>query len=336
VQILNAITIADTHKKQPFFFDSPIIPPLFSVLIVWLAFWLFVPNFGSVRTVSGVLNAASINAIVVIGVTMLMIAGEFDLSVGAVMSIARYIFAHMIVGGGSPIIAIGLALLVSTLMGAINGLITLYTRLPSFIVTLGTLSIYRGLVWVYSGGEMVQTTEKLAVYEFLNGRLEFINDLIRRANFRTATVWVILLAVIFQIILTRTRFGNHIFAVGGNPQAAIAQGVNIKWVKIICFSLTSALAGLAGILTFSQFASVFVATGATVELTAIAGAVVGGTLLSGGVGSIIGGLLGILLIDTLRSGVVLLGFPSDNFAAVVGITIVGVALLIDWIRGRLS
>ncbi|HXV98438.1 MAG TPA: ABC transporter permease [Anaerolineae bacterium] len=332
---MKAITL-DSPKKQPFFADSPIIPPLLSVIIVWLVFWLFVPNFGTIRTVSGVLNAASINAIVVIGVTMLMIAGEFDLSVGAVMAMGGYVFANIMVEGGSPIVAIGLALLVSALMGAVNGLITVYARLPSFIVTLGTLSIYRGLVWVYSGGEMVQTTEKLALYELLNGRLEFINDLIPRANFRTATIWVILLAIIFQIILTRTRFGNHIFAAGGNPQAAIAQGVNIKRVKIICFAITGALAGLAGILTFSQFASVFVATGASVELTAIAGAVVGGTLLSGGVGSIVGGLLGILLIDTLRSGVVLLGFPSDNFAAVVGVTIVGVALLIDWIRGRLS
>lgn len=326
----------DSRKKQTLVFDSPIIPPLFSVVMVWLLFWLLVPNFGTVRTVAGVFNAASVNAIVVIGVTMLMIAGEFDLSVGAVMAMGAYIFANIMVGGGSPVAAIGLALLVSTLMGAVNGLITVYTRLPSFIVTLGTLSIYRGLVWVYSGGEMIQTTEKLVLYDWLNGRLDFVNDLLPRANFRTATLWVILLAVIFQIILTRTRLGNHIFAAGGNAQAAIAQGVNIKWVKIICFALTGALAGLAGILTFSQFSSVFVATGASVELTAIAGAVVGGTLLSGGVGSIVGGLLGILLIDTLRSGVVLLGFPSDNFAAVVGVTIIGVALLIDWIRGRLS
>ncbi|NJN93862.1 MAG: ABC transporter permease [Anaerolineales bacterium] len=326
----------DSRKKQSFAFDSPIIPPLFSVLFVWLLFWLFVPNFGTVRTVAGVFNAASINAIVVIGVTMLMIAGEFDLSVGAVMAMGGYIFANIMVADGSPVAAIGLALLVSTLMGAVNGLITVYTKLPSFIVTLGTLSIYRGLVWVYSGGEMVQTTEKLVLYDWLNGRLDFVNDLLPRANFRTATLWVILLAVLFQIILTRTRFGNHIFAAGGNAQAAIAQGVNIKQVKIICFALTGALAGLAGILTFSQFSSVFVATGASVELTAIAGAVVGGTLLTGGVGSIVGGLLGILLIDTLRSGVVLLGFPSDNFAAVVGVTIIGVALLIDWIRDRLS
>ncbi|MBE7468283.1 MAG: hypothetical protein DPW09_40160 [Anaerolineae bacterium] len=332
---MSAISL-ENRKKQAFVFDSPIIPPLFSLVMVWLLFWLFVPNFGTVRTVAGVFNAASINAVVVIGVTMLMIAGEFDLSVGAVMAMAAYIFANIMIGGGSPVAAIGLALLISTLMGAVNGLITVYTRLPSFIVTLGTLSIYRGLVWVYSGGEMAQTTEKLVLYDWLNGRLDFVNDLLPRANFRTATLWVILLAVIFQIILTRTRLGNHIFAAGGNAQAAIAQGVNIKQVKIICFALTGALAGLAGILTFSQFSSVFVATGASVELTAIAGAVVGGTLLSGGVGSIVGGLLGILLIDTLRSGVVLLGFPSDNFAAVVGVTIIGVALLIDWIRGRLS
>jgi simple sugar transport system permease protein len=306
------------------------------MVIVWVAFWLLVPNFGTVRTVSGVLNSASINAVVVIGVTLLMIAGEFDLSVGAVMAMGGYIFAQGMVSGDSPVVAIGLALLVSALMGTINGLVTVYTRIPSFIVTLGTLSIYRGAVWVYSGGEMIQTTEKLPLYEFLNGRLDLVNDLIQRANFRTATVWVILLALLFQIILTRTRFGNHIFAVGGNPQAALAQGVNIKLVKIICFSITGALAGLAGILTFSQFASVFVATGAAVELTAIAGAVVGGTLLTGGVGSVIGGLLGVLLIDTLRSGVVLLGFPSDNFAAVVGVTIIGVALLIEWMRGRLA
>jgi simple sugar transport system permease protein len=332
---LKAISL-ETPKKRGFSFDSPIIPPLITLVVVWVAFWLLVPNFGTVRTVAGIFNAASVNAIVVIGVTLLMIAGEFDLSVGAILAMGGYLFANTMVSGGSPVAAIGLALLVCTLMGAINGLITVYTGIPSFIVTLGTLSIYRGAVWVYSGGEMIQTTEKLALYEFLNGRLDLINDLIARANFRTATIWVILLAIIFQLILTRSRFGNHVFAAGGNPPAAIAQGVNIKWVKILCFAITGALAGLAGILTFSQFASVFVATGAAVELTAIAGAVLGGTMLTGGVGSIIGGLLGVLLIDTLRSGVVLLGFPSDNFAAVVGVTIIGVALLIEWMRGRLS
>lgn len=307
-----------------------------TVLAVWILFWALVPNFGTIRTVSGILAAASINALVVLGVTMLMIAGEFDLSVGAIIAMGAYIFANIMTDGGSPIIAVGLALLVTAIMGSINGLVTVYAKIPSFIVTLGTLSIYRGAVWVYSQGLMVQTTEKLPVYDLFNGRLDIINNLFRQANFRSATLWVILLGLLFQFTLTRTRFGNHVFAVGGNPAAAVAQGVNVRLIKIVCFAITGVLSGLAGIMTFSQFASVFVATGATVELSAIAGAVVGGTLLSGGVGSIAGGFLGILLIDTLRTGVVLLGFPSDNFAAIVGVTIVGVAILNEWIRGRLS
>jgi simple sugar transport system permease protein len=330
---LNAVDVG-RRRKWLSFRDSPILPPLITNILVWVLFWALVPNFGTIRTVSGVLGAASINAVVVIGVTMLMIAGEFDLSVGAIIAMGAYIFANIVMGGGSPVVAVILALLVTAVMGVINGLVTVYTRIPSFIVTLGTRSIYRGAVWVYSTGLMVQTTEKLPVYDFFNGRLEAINVHFSQANFRSATLWMILLAVLFQIILTRSRFGNHVFAAGGNPLAAIAQGVNVKLVKIICFTITGLLSGLAGILTFSQFASVFVATGANVELGAIAGAVVGGTPLTGGVGSIAGGVLGILLIDTLRTGVILLGFPSDNFMAIVGITIIGVAILNDWIGSR--
>jgi simple sugar transport system permease protein len=332
---VNAANV-DTRKRRRLIGDSPIIPPLATVLVVWIVFWFAVPLFGSVRTLSGVLAAASINAVVVIGVTILMIAGEFDLSVGPMMAMGGYLFADVVLADGSPIIALAVALLVTAIMGSVNGLITVYTGIPSFIVTLGTLYIYRGIVWLYSGGLMIQTTEELPVYNLLNGRLDVLNDMFAQASFRTATLWVIVLGLLFQFLLTRSRFGNHVFAVGGNPGAAIAQGVNVKRVKIACFIITGVLAGFAGILTFSQFSSVYVATGATVELSAIAGAVVGGTLLTGGVGSIVGGLLGILLIDTLRTGVVLLGFPSDNFAAVVGVTIVGVALLNDWIRGRLS
>ncbi len=142
------------------------------------------------------------------------------------------------------------------------------------------------------------------------------------------------LGIIFQIILTRSAFGNRVFAVGGNPGAALTQGVNIKRVKLACFIITGTLAGLAGVLTFSEFSTVLVVTGANVELSVIAAAVIGGTLLTGGAGSIIGGLLGMLLISLLRSGVVLLGLPSDNYEAIVGVTIIGAALLNDWIVRR--
>lgn len=326
--------MSSKEKKRFGLGDSPIIPSLLTFIVVFVLFWLFVPNFATMRTVSAFVNAASINAIVVIGITLLMISGEFDLSVGAIMAMGAYIFASIILDGGSQIVAIGLALLATAVMGAVNGSLTVWTRIPSFIVTLGTSSIYRALVWLYSGGNMLQTTEELPLYTFFNGRLDIVNNLFTRANFQTSTLWVIGLALLFQFILVRTRVGNHVFATGGNPRGAKAQGINTRRVKLICFTLTGALAGLAGIMTFSQFLTVFVATGRGVELIAIAAAVVGGALLKGGVGSIIGGLVGILLISMLRSGAVLLGLPSDNFEAIVGIAIIGAAIINERLRSR--
>lgn len=326
--------MSNRREKRSWWGDSPMIPSLLTFVAVFILFSLFIRNFGTIRTVSGFVNAASINAIVVIGVTLLMISGEFDLSVGAIVAMGAYIFAAITLDGGSPIIAIGLALLVTALMGAINGGLTIWTGIPSFIITLGTSSIYRAAVWLYSGGLMLQTTDELPLYTFFNGRLDIVNNLLSRANFRTTAVWVIVLGLLFQFILIRTRFGNHVFATGGNPKGAKAQGINTKLVKLACFTLTGTLAGLVGIMTFSQFLTVFVATGRGVELTAIASAVVGGALLKGGVGSIIGGLVGILLISMLRSGVVLSGFPSDNFESIVGIAIIGAAIINERVRSR--
>lgn len=181
---------------------------------------------------------------------------------------------------------------------------------------------------------MLQTTERLPIYGILNGRLDVVNDLFQQANFRTVTLWAILLGVIFQLVLTRTRFGNHVLATGGDKAAAQAQGVDTDRVKLLSFIIVGVLSGLAGVFTFSQFATIFVASGAGLELSAIAAAVVGGTLLTGGVGSIFGGLVGILLINMLRTTVVLLGLPSDNFEAIVGLAIVGAVVLNEWIRGR--
>jgi len=142
---------------------------------------------------------------------------------------------------------------------------------------------------------------------------------------------------IFQYVLVRTRYGNHVFAAGGNLEAAAAQGVNVNRVKVINFIISGALAGFAGVLLFSQFKTVRVATGAGMELSAIASAVVGGALLSGGAGSIWGALVGVLLISMLRTGVILLDIPfipADNFEAVVGVAIVGAVILNDWLRKK--
>jgi simple sugar transport system permease protein len=226
-----------------------------------------------------------------------------------------------------------LALLIPGIMGSINGLVVTRTRIPSFITTLSTMFIYRGLVWVFSGGQMLQTVEDVLVYDIFNGRLDFIADAVKGANFRTAALWLIGLILLVQYLLVRTRFGNHVFATGGGAGAAAAQGVNVNRTKVICFALSGVLAGFAGVLLFSQFKTVRIATGAGEELKAIASAVVGGTLLTGGSGSIIGALLGVLIISMLRTGVVLTNLvPADNFEAIVGITIVVAAVFNNWVR----
>jgi simple sugar transport system permease protein len=274
--------------------------------------------------------------VVTIGVTLLMISGEFDLSVGSMMAIGGYLFGQQ-AAKGTPLLGLLLALLIPAVLGALNGLILIATRIPSFIVTLGTRSIYRGLAWIISGGALLQLTEDLPIYEALNGRLEVVDKLFEGANFRTSLVWLLGLLLLVQYLLIRTDYGNHVFAAGGNRAAAAAQGVNIPRVKLVNFIITGTLAGFAGVLLFSQFKTVRVATGAGTELSAIAAAVVGGALLRGGSGSIWGALVGVLLISTLRTGVILLNIPfipADNFEAVVGVAIIGAVVFNDWLRRR--
>ena len=315
--------------------ESPIAGPLITLVVVFVLFSLFVPNFFTMRSISGIVNAATMTGVVTIGITMLMIAGEFDLSVGPMMAMGGFLYGMNSVEGGNLVLAVFLALVVPGLMGAINGFVVTRTLIPSFITTLSTMFIYRGIVWVMSGGQMLQTIEKVWIYEILNGRLTFLANAIKNANFRSAAVWLLVLVVAFQYVLVRTRFGNHVFATGGNEGAAAAQGVNTKRTKMYCFILSGVLSGFAGIMLFSQFKTVRIASGAGIELQAIAAAVVGGTLLTGGSGSIIGALLGVMIISMLRTGVVLTDLiPADNFGAIVGVTIIAAAVFNNWIRNK--
>jgi simple sugar transport system permease protein len=315
--------------------ESPIAGPMITLVGVFVLFSLFVPNFFTMRSISGIVNAATMTGVVTIGVTMLMIAGEFDLSVGPMMAMGGFLYGMNSVEGGNLALAIVLALVIPGFMGAINGFIVTRTMIPSFITTLSTMFIFRGIVWVLSGGQMLQTIEKVWIYEIVNGRLAFIADSIKDANFRSAAIWLLILVVVFQYVLVRTRFGNHVFATGGNEGAAAAQGVNTRRTKMYCFILSGLLSGFAGILLFSQFKTVRIASGAGIELQAIASAVVGGTLLTGGSGSIVGALLGVMIISMLRTGVVLTDLiPADNFGAIVGVTIIAAAVFNNWVRSK--
>lgn len=317
------------------FVGSPVAGPLVGLIVVFTLFSLFVDNFLTWRTISGIVNASALIGVVTVGVTILMIGGEFDLSVGALIAMGAYLFGQRV---DNPVWALIVAVAVTALFGLINGILLVTTNIPSFIVTLGTRSIYRGVVWAFiSGGTILELTEDLPVYDVLNGRFDLLNDLFSGANFRTSVIWLLLVVAIFQWLLYRTGFGNRVLATGGDLNAAEAQGVRPKRVKLAAFTISGGLAGFAGVLLFSQFQFAQVATGAGFELDAIAAAVVGGALLTGGLGSVWGALVGVLLISTLRTGVVLMDLPwipADNFPAVVGVAIVAAVILNHYVRER--
>ncbi|HXV98437.1 MAG TPA: ABC transporter permease [Anaerolineae bacterium] len=305
--------------------DFPELITLFTFAVIFLFFAFATDTFLSAYALSNILTFGGITGIVVIGVAFLMISGEFDLSVGSTLAVASYVFALALGAEVPATLAMILALAISALLGLINGLIVAYSRIPSFIVTLGTLFAYRGLARILGGGTAVKYTpnDMPALFIYLNDSLSPINNLFDPpGNFRASSLWFIGLVIVMTIVLERSRYGNWTFATGGNPLAAISQGVNVKMVKIINFVISGCLAGLAGILIFSQRNSATPLAGVGLELIAVAAAVIGGVRLTGGYGTIIGASIGVLLMSMLEQGLALLGVPNEIFRAIAGFIII--------------
>lgn len=293
---------------------------LVSFLAIFIFFSIAADNFFSLIAISNILTFASITGIIVIGVAMLMISGEFDLSVGSTFAVASFIFALSLNAGMAPILAALFALAISAILGLINGLVLVWTGIPSFIITLGTLLAYRGIARAIGGGTLAAYQgEPLAIFTFLNGPIPFINDLSQPpSNFRVSILWFIVIVVIAALVLRRTRYGNWVYATGGNPGAALAQGVALNRVKVTNFVLTGFLAGLAGIIQFAHRTSVDPLRGTGLELIAVAACVIGGVKLSGGYGTIFGAVVGMLLLQMLEQGLVLMAVSVQIFQAVAG------------------
>jgi simple sugar transport system permease protein len=251
--------------------------------------------------------------VLAVGVGLLMIAGEFDLSVGSLFALCAYVMAYVFRLGMPPATAALVALAAGGMIGAINGLIVIKTRIPSFIATLGGMMFWRGALIVFSESKPLSfrpggVFEDVFAYD--NGMIQ--------APF----VWLIVVGILGFLLLERHRFGNHIFAVGGNKETAVAIGVNPNSVKLTCFILVGVLAALAGILSSTRVHSATPIQGAGLELQAIAACVVGGLSLMGGIGSIIGVILGAALLGTISNVLMLLGAPGGYSDMFVGILIV--------------
>lgn len=246
-----------------------------------------------------------------LGAGILMIAGEFDLSIGSVYTLTAVVMAVQAGQGMDPFLAAALAILLGVLIGILHGAITLKAGLPSFIVTLGGLLFWRGAVLLYNGAVQVRFDPGPIFSGLFGGTLLGIN---------AAFWWFLALSAAFYLLLHRHRFGNHVFATGGNRPAAIAIGIDTNRVKVIAFAISGGMAAFAGLLATVRVGSVQPGQGVGLELQAIAACVIGGLSLTGGRGSVLGIFLGAMLIHTITDVLLLLrapGFYLDMFIAVL-------------------
>ena len=260
-----------------------------------------------------------------------MIGGEFDLSIGSMIGASGMIIALL----GSEYQwniwpALGVSLIFALLVGALNGIVVLWTGLPSFIVTLASLFILRGatigFTRLITGRTQVGDLDEASGYALARNLFgQKIN--IGGANFSVSIIWWVALAVIATWILLGTRFGNWIFAVGGNFQAARNVGVPVRKVKILLFMGTAACAWLVAAIQAITFTGADVLRGNLREFYAIIAVVIGGTLLSGGYGSTIGVVFGALIVGMVNQGIVFAGFDADWFQVFLGAMLLAAVLV---------
>lgn len=308
---------------------------VFIALVLMAAFLAFATtSFMSVRNLLNVGRQVSLLGIMAIGMTLVLITRQVDLSVGSIYALAGIITGLFIVAGRGLGVSILAGLAVGSFVGLVNGVLSTYGRLPSVIATLGMMSVARGAALLITDGQPVTVNESfganpatLNVFYFLGqGR---ILDLIPMQ-----LIFLIVIAILSWILLSHTVFGFRVYAVGGSERAARVSGIKVFETQISTFVLMGFLSAVAGILSLAFLPSAQAGrTGVGLELDVIAAAIVGGASLSGGEGTILGAILGVLVIGVLRNGLVLMGISPFWQETAIGAVII-LAVGIDKWTGR--
>ena len=281
-------------------------------------------SFVSTRNFFNVLRQVSTNMFLACGMTMVIILGGIDLSVGSIIALAGCVEAGMVVHLNMPLpLAILIALAIGLGVGMFNGYVVSTTTIPAFIVTLATMNICRGLAYVYTGGSPVRVMTD--AWKFIGAG--YIGP------FPTPVIIMVAILIITAIIMNKTKLGRHIYAVGGNAQAAEYSGINVRKVKFLVHSYSGLMAGLAGVVLASRMYSGQPTAGDGAEMDAIAATVVGGTSMAGGSGKIGGTIVGALIIGVLNNGLNLMNVNSFWQYVVKGVVILG-AVDVDFLKNK--
>ena len=321
--------MAATNSRIASFLRVRELMPALGLIAVAVFFTAQTMNFWSPQTMTAISSIAATVGIVSIGVTILMMSGEFDLSVGQNFAFVPIIWAILFVTNDmNEWLALAIALGIGSLVGVVNGLVTTIFRIPSFIATLGMYFVLQGMNNLLISGHQLIMFDPSAAMTLLGGK-------IAGTPFYMPVIWLIVIALIFWFITTRQAYGNWTLATGGGAGPAKAMGVPTVRVKRINFVISSFLAGLAGCMQFAYLKGVTQAQGDKYELLAITAAVLGGTSLFGGSGTVWGSVLGAVLLASIQMGLVLIGVPGSFYVTFIGVMLV-VVVIANTRIGRLA
>ena len=291
---------------------------IIALIVLCTVFALSNSRFLTLANFMNIFQQVAVVAIAAFGMTWVILLGEIDLSVGSIIAVAGMVGAQSLaLGTGFPA-ALLITIIAGAILGAVNGLLTARLLLPSFIVTVATMSIYRGLVSLPTGGAPLMISDPnwqaIGASHFLGVPL---------------IIWILLVLFLANhIALSMTVFGRETYLTGGNREAALYSGIRVNRIKIIIFTLSGVMSAIAGILLSSRLYSAQTNAGLSYELDAIAAAVLGGTSLSGGVGTMPGTLIGALIIGVLNNGMNMLSVPYFYQLIVKGVVII-IAVWLD-------
>lgn len=298
---------------------------LIGLFVLCVIIALINPVFLTSNNLLNILRQTSTNLYLALAMTMIIILGGIDLSVGSIMAVTGVVTTMLIALMGMPVIvAVAAGILVGMAIGAVNGYIAATTIIPPFIITLATMNIARGAAYVLTDGQPVRV---------MSDSFNFIGSGYIGGILPMPVLYLLILLIISYLLMNKTKLGRYMYAVGGNPEAARFSGINIKKIKFFAYTFSGFMAAVAGIVLASRMFSGQPTAGNAAELDAIAAVVLGGTSMTGGYGKIGGTVIGALIIGVLSNGLNLMGVSSFWQYIVKGIVIL-VAVYADVIKRR--
>lgn len=292
-----------------------------ALIILMAVITIINSNFLTANNLLNLLLQVTSNALIAFGMTFVILTGGIDLSVGSILALSSALTAGLL-GSGMPVtLAILISLILGCILGMMNGLLISYGKLAPFIVTLATMTIFRGATLVYTNGNPI--TKGLSdtfLFQFLG------QGYIVGIPFPVIIMFIVF--IVLYVLIHKTAFGKSVYAIGGNEKAAYISGVKLNKVKIIIYSISGIMASISGLIMTSRLSSAQPTAGASYEMDAIAAVVLGGTSLSGGKGRILGTLIGALIIGVLNNGLNIIGVSAFWQQVVKGVVIL-IAVLID-------